>query len=446
MRRVALLAALLLTATAVVIPATASPQPTPVCRYCGTFDEAAADNGANVTLTESTVDVQVHANGSATWTVRNDLDSAKPFRENPAALDATVRQLTDEGFGLPEEPARVQHRLDGETVVITVQTPDAAERRAGVLVVDLLHDEGREPWHVVNADRFTIHGPAGTVISNTPASGTVEDGRVTWTGESDETYQAPSLNGSPYVAFGPDDTTATELRTTAALALATLPITLSALRGFVVPQAIVFTAVIAGVGVGIDGRQSFIDSERLVVGLLVGAAIMLVAAVIGGRLSPNVLLGVAPASVYLLAAGLLRADRPPGSPRRLAAVALGVAAVVGLVAFLFPWSGYVEPLPLAVRTALSTFALAALLPFGAAVVAGSRRWWAVPPVAFVIAVVTLVDLTALPIGLSGGLQRMGLFVAAVVVPLVGTPLALVGARLHDPRATDAPTPDGSDGA
>ncbi|PSQ21739.1 hypothetical protein BRD04_06025 [Halobacteriales archaeon QS_9_67_17] len=283
MRRVALLAALLLAATAVVVPATASPQPTAVCRYCGGFDAAAADNGANVTLTESTVDVQVHANGSATWTVRSDLDSAKPFRENPDALDATVRQLTDESFGLPEEPARVQHRLDGETVVITVQTPDAAERRAGVLVVDLLHDKGRELWYVVNADRFTIHGPADTVVSNTPASGTVEDGRVTWTGESDQQYEAPSLDGSPYVAFGPDDTTATELQTTAALALATLPITLSALRGFVVPQAIVFAAVTAGVGVGIGGRRSFIGSERLVVGLLVGAIIMLATAAIDGR-------------------------------------------------------------------------------------------------------------------------------------------------------------------
>ena len=312
-----------------------------MCRYCGTFDEAAADNGANVTLTESTVDAQVHANGSATWTVRNELDSAKPFRENSAALNATVQQLTEEGFGLPEELGRVQHRLDGETVVITFHTSDVAERRAGVLVVDLLHDEGREPRYVVNADRFTVRGPSSTVVSNTPESGTVGNGRVTWTGDSDQQYEAPSLDGSPYIAFGPNDTTATELQT---------------------------------------------------------------------------------------------------------AAALGVAAVVGLAAFLFPWSGYVEPLPLAVWTVFSTFALAALLPFGAAVAAGSRRWWAVPPVAFVIAVVALVDLTALPIGLGAGVRRIGLFVAAVVVPLVGATLALVGARLHDRRTTDAPAPDGSDGA
>ncbi|PSQ21738.1 hypothetical protein BRD04_06020 [Halobacteriales archaeon QS_9_67_17] len=63
-----------------------------------------------------------------------------------------------------------------------------------------------------------------------------------------------------------------------------------------------------------------------------------------------------------------------------------------------------------------------------------------------IAVVALVDLTALPIGLGAGVQRIGLFVAAVAVPLVGAPLALVGARLHDRRATDTPASDGSDSA
>ena len=213
MRRLALLLVLAVLLAPLAAPAAASPQPTPVCRFCGgQFVDVASEAGVNVTVASSEVDVHLRPDGSARWEVGLELaNGSAALADAPGALESIARALAEEGYGLPEEPTLVDAGQDGDRVTLTYRAPNAAERHAGLLVVDLLHDDGGEPWYHVNAERFTIHGPDGTVVANTPESGTVDGRSVTWTGESGEDwYVGTDLHGSPFVAFAPADATAVD--------------------------------------------------------------------------------------------------------------------------------------------------------------------------------------------------------------------------------------------
>lgn len=427
---------------ALVAAAGASPQPTPVCDYCGGFESAANESGVDATVAGSTAVVDVHPNGSATWTIRNRLaDGADAFRENPDALDRTVERLEADGRGLLRDAGEPAARIDGDTVVVTVRQSDVAARHAGLLVVDLLHDRGYERWYVLNVDAFTVRGPPGTAVTNDPAAGSVDGRAVTWRGDAaGSPYDAPTLDGSPYVVFGPADAAgspATTARTTAALALATLPVVLRGVRRLLLAQTVLFAAGAVAVGSLVGRVRVPITRDRFAVGVAAVGAVAAVATLLrdGFGFTPNALFGLVPAIAYVLAGtAAWRTPERLRSPRRLAALAVAIAAVAAVVSL--PFAGRGDPLALAVRTGVGTLPLVGFLPLGAAVAAsdGVRRWWLPVVAAFPLAVGTLVDLADPPSGLAGGIAVFALLAAAIVVPLLGLPLALLGARLATLRS------------
>lgn len=212
MTRGALLFGLLLILS-LVAPAAASPQPSPVCAYCSSsFEDGADEHGIAASVGESTVDVHVHENGSATWVVRNRLETgADAFRESPEKISRVGDGLQSRNGGLASNAEFVSATVDGDTAVLVYRDPAAVDRHAGVLVVDYLHDDGNEPWYVINADRFTIHAPEGSLVTNSPDSGLVDEASVTWNGDSSSGYPSSSatVDGSPYVVFGPDTSSET---------------------------------------------------------------------------------------------------------------------------------------------------------------------------------------------------------------------------------------------
>lgn len=432
---------------ALVAAAGASPQPTPVCDYCGGFESAANDSGVDATVAASTAVVEVHPNGSATWTIRNRLsEGADAFRETPAALDSTVARLEADTYGLLHDAGEPSARFDGDTVVVTVRQADVADRHAGLLVVDLLHDRGYERWYVLNADAFTVRGPPGTTVTNVPASGSVDGRSVTWRGDAGGSpHDAPTLDGSPYVVFGNTgsegvsaDSPATTARTTAALALATLPIVVRGVRTFLLAQSTVFALGTLGVGLLVGRVRAPVTRDQLAVGVLgVGAVAAVVTLLWDGlEFTPNALIGIVPATAYLLVGvAAWRAPDRLRSPRRSVALALAVAAVSAVVSI--PFAGRGDALALAVRTGVGTLPLVGFFPLGAAVAAsdGARRWRLATVATFPVAVATLLDLADPPSGLAGGVAVFALLAAAVLLPLVGLPLALLGARLGTLRSS-----------
>lgn len=442
MRRSALPLVLLLVAV-LAVPAAASPQPTPVCQLCGSaFENAAGEAGADATVTNSTVLVQVHDDGSATWTVRNRLADATPFREDSALLNRTARRLIDGQYGHPEGGTLVSARTDGDVVVLTVRDDDAATRRAGLLVVDYLHDEGYEPWYHVNADRFTIRGPADTVVTNTPDSGTVDGRSVAWDGNTGgELYESADLEGSPYVVFGPDDTTATQIRTAAAVALATAPIVFRGVQSFLVWQTALFALALAGVVALLRSRPRSVAVNRLAAALVLlgalGAAVPAFTHGPGWVTGPPLLaVGVGLLALTPRTRALLRTARGQ-MLAALGVLAGSFALLVGVHAVTAP--SRVTPAALALRATALAFPLAAMLPLGAVLDAARGRllrWGALAVVAFAAVPVAVVGLVDPPGGLAGGLYALFLFGAAVVGPLLGALLIVLGRSLVSREADD----------
>lgn len=427
MRRPAVLVALLLVGAALVAPAAASPQPTPVCRFCGgLFESAATEAGVNATVTGSEVRVDVHADGSATWTVELALaNGSAAFRESPDRLEATARGLTDDGYGLPRDPTFESADLPGDRVTLRYRVAGAVERHAGLLVVDTLHDGGYQPRYHVNADRFVISGPPGTVVANDPESGQVTDDGVVWRGSgSGEWYQAPDLEGSPYVVFGPDRTAPTRLQAASAVALATLPIVVRGVTQFLLLQTGVF-AVLLGAVVFWFSRWTPEPRLRVLAGVLAGLGVL--AAVIPAAMNgPGWVTGPPLFAIGLaaLAVAPTTRDRLSGPPQQALAMigVLGVAYFVLLGLHSAVASEWAHPPAIALRATALAFPLAAMVPLGGALATRPDRvrpWFAVAVLAFVAVPTTVLNLADPPTGLPGGIFSVALLVAAVAAPVLG---------------------------
>jgi len=428
------------------VPALASPQPTPVCGFCG--EQFAAEAGVNATVAESTVVVRVHGNGSVTWIVRNELSNgSEAFHERPELLEATASGLATGHHGLPGGAELASVRMDGDTAVLVYRDPDATSRRAGLLVVDYLHDGGREPWYYVNADRFTIRGPEGSVVANTPEGGAVDERNATWTGSSNGGPYASGvdLEGSPYVVFGPDRSATTGLRTAAALGLATLPIVVRSVESYVLFQTATFAASLAAVLLVVRRWSPEPAPERL--GAALGALGLLgVVGPVAGqgfRLAP-----VSAPAAFALALGLLAWDGRLRERVRTARSQALVAAGLLVVAFLTLVPVYVlgtrfeRPLLVAARSVGLAVPLAVVLPLGATLDDRPRavRWWLTAVAGFVVLVLSMVNPADPPTGLGGGLTTLFLLGLALVGPLLGAPVVVLGRRL-----AAGPTGRGTDG-
>ena len=173
-----LLALLSLLAVFVAIPVASTPPPEPFCGPCGNgFTEAAQWYGGthgieNETVTgvkHSTATIRVHENGTATWTIRNRLvseDVAKYFRENPTVLDGIVRYR---GPG-----TLLDTRVVGtKTVVLRYRTTAAAATPGGVVRFDGFRYARSGSISGLGADRLTVVGPPGTVVTRAPHGASV---------------------------------------------------------------------------------------------------------------------------------------------------------------------------------------------------------------------------------------------------------------------------------
>lgn len=440
MRRVILLIALLVLGATLVAPAAASPQPTPVCRFCGgLFEAAAADAGVNATVASSDVRIDVRTDRSATWTVTLELtNGTEAFATSPGRLEPTARALVTDTRGLPREATYVDASLEGDTVTLQYRVADAAERHAGLLVVDLLHDRGGEPRYHVNADRFVVSGPSGTVVANDPDSGQVTDGTVVWRGDGgSDWYGGTALEGSPYVVFGPDRSTVTRLQAASAIALATGPIVVRGVSQFILLQTALF-AVLLGAVVAAFGRCAPRPRVVSLASVLVVLGVF-AAAVPAAMNGPRWVTGPP-----LLAVGLGVVAFNPAGRERLRTLRAQTLAVAGLLLGTFAVvlgiqvataSEWTDPVAYSLNATVIALPLAAMVPLGGALAVRPDRirpWFALTVLAFIAVPVTVVDLADPPAGLGGGIAAVGLLVAAVALPLLGMLCLALGGSLGAP--------------
>lgn len=173
---------------------------TPVCPVCGGPGTTAWEDTSFAPPDSSSLTVDVHANGSATWTVSlewRDADRAPDPDDEDTVRDLTRDALADSQFMPPAEAVRADVAADGRAT-IRWRTQDIVEYRFGEGVLTLFRTTGGADQPTLNAEQLVIRVPAGTVITNDPAAGSVSQDRTALR------YVGPGPVEDFYVVYGAD--------------------------------------------------------------------------------------------------------------------------------------------------------------------------------------------------------------------------------------------------
>ncbi|AZH24254.1 hypothetical protein [Haloplanus aerogenes] len=423
-----------LLAVALAVPATASPRPIAVCSPCDRgFTSAAHGHGMDVRIEHSTATMNVHRNGSATWTVENQLNdsAAEAF-----AANASLRQSVAEEAIWVHDARLLSTSVDGDTVQLRYRTPNVAgDAVGGVLRVDYFRDDpGVMVYTDLGADRLTVVAPDGMVAGHAlPGADVSENGR-----EMTVTSFEHGGDG-PFVTFVPEDDPLAPLWSPAAVALPLLPVVGRNLLLLVAIPTLVFAGGLRAVAwavsaVGLDPADAHPDRRALgVVALGVLALVHPLAPglfALGG-IEPPLLAGAV--GVIVLGGTLaVPAVRDHLSLTRLAGLVGLAFAVTVAVGFVLRAASGVHVGDHVVRRMLLTLPVYTVTLVGYAAVHGRLRH----ALATAAGAFALVLVTTFPILSQGGtLYFLGVVVAvigAVGGVVVGIPLFLLGHGLPDP--------------
>jgi hypothetical protein len=236
-----------LLALTVLVPAVAvtagAPPPRSVCEPCHEDLERGAErSGIGIDVTRSVATMQVHENGSATWTVTSHYvpgahDGDPDIERRNASALATDPELRRDvvsravgGYYDPDADRLRSVEANDSAIRFSFREHDIArETPGGVLIVDAFHTGGHGTGWYVDVTRIRIVGPDGTVIVNGAADAAGDDiataanGTLTLAGDVED---PPAFDRNDvYVAFAQPGPAAGPLAQ-AGVAIATLPIAL----------------------------------------------------------------------------------------------------------------------------------------------------------------------------------------------------------------------------
>jgi hypothetical protein len=256
---------LALTALAVV-PATAAPPPESVCAPCQEgLEWTAHRHDVALDVTHSNATIQVHPNGSATWTVTSQFTPRVPDRyatgPNESFTDPSVL-ARDEGLARTVAGDAADHTDDSVSEEIRLQSvtvandtirfqflePTVAQHApGGVVLVEEFHPDGPHTGWVVDVNRLRIVGPPGTTLANDVEDAVGDhgavDGRTLTLGGN--TTEPPALPEDRFfLAFAPSGQWAGPVATLA-IASVTVP---RFLKGLVATQLVGAVALALSLG------------------------------------------------------------------------------------------------------------------------------------------------------------------------------------------------------
>lgn len=298
------LALLLALSALAVVPATAAPPPESVCRPCQEgLEWAAHRHGIALDVTHGTATVQIHANGSATWSVTSRFAARVPdeyatgpnesFRD-PSVLerDASLRRTVAGGAAnstddAPAERIRLQSvAVEDGTLSLQFLEPSVTRQApAGVVLVDEFRPDGPHTGWVVDVSRFRVVGPPGTTLANgveeaVGEQGTVDGRTLTLRGSVSD---PPSLPGDRFfLAFAPSGRWA-GLVAAVAVASVTVPRFLAGFVATQLPGAVALALALGTVSWLRRRRGETLDrrSGPLWVGVAVGVYLLVTLSLFG---------------------------------------------------------------------------------------------------------------------------------------------------------------------
>ena len=194
-------------------PATARAPSQPVCGVCTqALDQAADDRGVDLKRGTSRMDIQVHTNGTATYTAQVSLHRGAERLQNKTLRNAVVRDVS---YILVETRRDLQTHINETTLMVRYRAP-VSQQPLGVIAYDgfkttapLLAVGGEgEPYP--GADTLIMRAPPEQTVHGSYGNSTTET-TVVWHGDSHERY-AGRIEDNSVITFVPSDTTVPALR------------------------------------------------------------------------------------------------------------------------------------------------------------------------------------------------------------------------------------------
>jgi hypothetical protein len=194
--------------------ATARAPPEPVCGVCTqALDQATDDHDVDVERGTSTMIVQVHPNGTATFTARVSLTQGTDQLRNATLRRAIVRDVS---YIVAEERRDLHTRIDGTTLVVRYRA-DVAHQSLGVVRFDAFETTGAPPLAsggegppYPGADTLVMRAPAGYRVHGGHGD-SANDTAIVWDGDSHEQY-AGHIEDDVVISFVPADATVPAVR------------------------------------------------------------------------------------------------------------------------------------------------------------------------------------------------------------------------------------------
>lgn len=442
--RPALIAALALVClAALVAPGLARPPPQDVCGVCGDdLERAAAEHGLQASVESSSVTLAVDEEGTGTWTARVRLDpaSADALAANETLRWAVLRDAARYGEVGPEGARNLTATVSGDTLQVRATLPDAGYRGVGgVLVVDQYDWAGDlADTYRLDADRLTVRGPNGSVVTRTPARATAGEGAVSWT-EADADAGGVTSDWLPRdgrVTFADDDGVRATVATRLALWQDAAPYVLpDALRLAAGPSLVLAVGVLGVSRLTRPLADTWDDrSARLLAVVSAGGGVLLALLAAFGTASwgaQYLFAGIAVVAVQVAALLSTRRvleahDRRSVAVWTASVVLAGWVALTG-IAWLHPWG--TPGLP--VLSFAQTTPVLLFFPLGAAGTDATR--WTALVVAAVAVACAVIGLTVAPVSGPAAYSVLAGLPWAVCTVAVGALLFLAGRHTADER-------------
>jgi len=431
-RRLPALAALvglaLLLVTSVVAPVAGAPPPRPLCDACSeTFEETADEHGVDVVVTGSTATVRVTENGTAVWTVRNELQQSGGA-ERLRANETLRTEIADRAMW-DTELLGSNVSIDGTLTMRYRESDFAAPAVGGTLRSGAFTESyGYRNLDGLGAERLTVVAPDGMAVDRALPGANVS---------ADRSRMTLTDLDTGFVTFVSEDDALGPLWSVLAVVTLLGPVAVSNLVvGIGLPTAVFGVFVVA-----LSGTVSWLDPDFETVTDRPGVALAgLGIAVVVGSMAGTALSLLGTANAPILGAGVgiaavgaalsVQSIREALSYRLLVGLAgLGIVVSVGATVAALPLFQSVGLLRSQVVALAFVVPLFAFLPAGYALAAG-RRGLAVgtTAVGFAIAVAQQVPLLAPGSGTVVGTLIAS--VSAVTLVVCGVPLIVVGYGLE----------------
>jgi hypothetical protein len=203
-----LLTIVVISATGVAsVPVAARAPPEPVCGVCTqALNQAADDHDINLERGTSKMIVQVHPNGTATFTAQVSLTQGAGHLRNATLRRAIVQDVS--GI-VAEERRDLRTRIDSTTLVVRYRAA-VAHRSLGVVRFDAFETAGAPPLAsggegppYPGADTLVMRAPADYRLHNRYGD-SANDTAIVWYGDSHEQY-AGYIEDDVVISFVPTD-------------------------------------------------------------------------------------------------------------------------------------------------------------------------------------------------------------------------------------------------